>query len=1280
MAKGNGSISSVDINGFSADLSPKAVDLSRKLESLKESQREIEKQLAEILKQRDELKKEILAVGAMVKKDIDRTFSLYAQSLMNAFNGFRDVDNPIMQEAVDAKVSLLRDLYVINNTFNPEEEIVILSNRMAVNVSQADKAEELLREINKPLPNIKEVKPEVQSVPKASKPSAAKASTSIPKARGRKALSPEIKSNKAFITKLEKELQKLEADSLKKEGILEPAINGKEIFVNLLPEYNGLYTAVKILREANESNLSLVSTLDVAYLPEDMQADFEKALSSTTYYKKKYSEPQRMVSENASLIEGLKGFLSNLESDIQNHVGVAIPKSSIDSFEPLSIESHVLRDNILEMIDILKDSKGQLTNVWKLGNVKRTHVNRFKELVKDSYKALAVVAPTFMAVSTVKDNLEVLKELNSGFGDFYQENVDNLERLNAYITRYNIILSSIGLGASRLKKASDGVLIDKNLISEYEQSLELLKEKTVQEVPDYLKSINLDFKVNNDILYSSNTIASLKSFIEAKIEEQRLATLARIKETERSEFVRDLVDRYFEELKQGMFNKIVLNPNYIKQKSEKPKVLKRVLELPPGREERRVNRASNVTTDKVIYLEEKSFSTVSEEQLLLKLKEIAKITDEDEMAKAIADLIGVSISSEVEQIIEEYKDYVPKDGYDYVLPQTRAKVLLELPSSRIETKLQELGQVKSVLDPNKIIELGALSGLRVGLLELPPSKKEVKLKEISESNQIDTSTNVIELPSSSIFEPKVPEPTISSQTTANTAAETLKESLAKPPVSSISQEASGVVKAKTVDELVLLIESYNKGAGVVNAPSAISEESQEKVSLITDKLQAILDIKDAKVRSEAIRNFRVKEPDISVRSVENILEEVHNYYDVVFNGENKELIANPLSQHANKLIALLYSVNPDDRKRLISELSLFSPEGSRELSEIIYRVENYNRVPVEPKKKLTEKELSEKLLAALNSNDENQLKDFSIFGDLGVRRINPESSTFDYNLLTPATESAVIANFEPDGGLRYKLRRLTEKASGKIKAKWNSLVEVGLKNCSPEMTAFDTTKQVLNNIRTQVDDSLNEATYGGDSSDLSVPTLPGEIIANSANCTPEKAIENYRFVIMELSSYLDKAREAVDTELDRYPNHLCTAKKARVQDLKLRINLCKERIALLLIDYYDKAKKANDNNTAKRIAAYIFSLTYVDMLVYDSLEEAKTAVSSMMSLTDEELHSELVLSRQAIESVIKSFPKYGVDERDSYYLSVLEGAINNLSNDARYRLSDSLPYVLSRKV
>lgn len=255
-----------------------------------------------------------------------------------------------------------------------------------------------------------------------------------------------------------------------------------------------------------------------------------------------------MVSENASLIEGLKGFLSNLESDIQNHVGVAIPKSSIDSFEPLSIESHVLRDNILEMIDILKDSKGQLTNVWKLGNVKRTHVNRFKELVKDSYKALAVVAPTFMAVSTVKDNLEVLKELNSGFGDFYQENVDNLERLNAYITRYNIILSSIGLGASRLKKASDGVLIDKNLISEYEQSLELLKEKTVQEVPDYLKSINLDFKVNNDILYSSNTIASLKSFIEAKIEEQRLATLARIKETERSEFVRDLVDRYFEEL------------------------------------------------------------------------------------------------------------------------------------------------------------------------------------------------------------------------------------------------------------------------------------------------------------------------------------------------------------------------------------------------------------------------------------------------------------------------------------------------------------------------------------------------------------------------------------------------------------------------------------------------------------------------------------------------------------------------------------------------------------
>lgn len=1279
MAKGNGSISSVDINGFSADLSPKAVDLSRKLESLKESQREIEKQLAEILKQRDELKKEILAVGAMVKKDIDRTFSLYAQSLMNAFNGFRDVDNPIMQEAVDAKVSLLRDLYVINNTFNPEEEIVILSNRMAVNVSQADKAEELLREINKPLPNIKEVKPEVQSVPKASKPSAAKASTSIPKARGRKALSPEIKSNKAFITKLEKELQKLEADSLKKEGILEPAINGKEIFVNLLPEYNGLYTAVKILREANESNLSLVSTLDVAYLPEDMQADFEKALSSTTYYKKKYSEPQRMVSENASLIEGLKGFLSNLESDIQNHVGVAIPKSSIDSFEPLSIESHVLRDNILEMIDILKDSKGQLTNVWKLGNVKRTHVNRFKELVKDSYKALAVVAPTFMAVSTVKDNLEVLKELNSGFGDFYQENVDNLERLNAYITRYNIILSSIGLGASRLKKASDGVLIDKNLISEYEQSLELLKEKTVQEVPDYLKSINLDFKVNNDILYSSNTIASLKSFIEAKIEEQRLATLARIKETERSEFVRDLVDRYFEELKQGMFNKIVLNPNYIKQKSEKPKVLKRVLELPPGREERRVNRASNVTTDKVIYLEEKSFSTVSEEQLLLKLKEIAKITDEDEMAKAIADLIGVSISSEVEQIIEEYKDYVPKDGYDYVLPQTRAKVLLELPSSRIETKLQELGQVKSVLDPNKIIELGAPSVLRVGLLELPPSKKEVKLKEISESNQIATSTNVIELPSSSIFEPKVSEPTIS-QTTANTAAETLKESLDKPPVSSISQEASGVVKAKTVDELVLLIESYNKGAGVVNAPSAISEESQEKVSLITDKLQAILDIKDAKVRSEAIRNFRVKEPDISVRSVENILEEVHNYYDVVFNSENKELIANPLSQHANKLIALLYSVNPDDRKRLISELSLFSPEGSRELSEIIDRVENYNRVPVEPKKKLTEKELSEKLLAALNSNDENQLKDFSIFGDLGVRRINPESSTFDYNLLTPATESAVIANFEPDGGLRYKLRRLTEKASGKIKAKWNSLVEVGLKNCSPEMTAFDTTKQVLNNIRTQVDDSLNEATYGGDSGDLSVPTLPGEIIANSANCTPEKAIENYRFVIMELSSYLDKAREAVDTELDRYPNHLCTAKKARVQDLKLRINLCKERIALLLIDYYDKAKKANDNNTAKRIAAYIFSLTYVDMLVYDSLEEAKTAVSSMMSLTDEELHSELVLSRQAIESVIKSFPKYGVDERDSYYLSVLEGAINNLSNDARYRLSDSLPYVLSRKV
>ena len=118
----------------------------------------------------------------------------------------------------------------------------------------------------------------------------------------------------------------------------------------------------------------------------------------------------------------------------------------------------------------------------------------------------------------------------------------------------------------------------------------------------------------------------------------------------------------------------------------------------------------------------------------------------------------------------------------------------------------------------------------------------------------------------------------------------------------------------------------------------------------------------------------------------------------------------------------------------------------------------------------------------------------------------------------------------------------------------------------------------------------------------------------------------------------------------------------------------------MLIDYYDKAKKANDNNTAKRIAAYIFSLTYVDMLVYDSLEEAKTAVSSMMSLTDEELHSELVLSRQAIESVIKSFPKYGVDERDSYYLSVLEGAINNLSNDARYRLSDSLPYVLSRKV
>lgn len=469
----------------------------------------------------------------------------------------------------------------------------------------------------------------------------------------------------------------------------------------------------------------------------------------------------------------------------------------------------------------------------------------------------------------------------------------------------------------------------------------------------------------------------------------------------------------------------------------------------------------------------------------------------------------------------------------------------------------------------------------------------------------------------------------------------------------ISAQVEQLLNLSSTSELIRALNGTNQ-SGAKEKGEDISDlntqyASLNKKSLVGQQLSKALSLPDSNEKVEAIMNIATS------RKLKEMFEDYRNFYIKNIDG----------SVSKDKLQSLLYVFNPDVRSRLLTELSLGSDEGNKDLRGVLSTVQSYNNPD---NLDVKNGDLEKQMMSILEMGDPD-LKSKAISSILSSPNgnISRLSEGFDYNLFNEIDSDALANEVSREKSLVYKVKRIGERVFGNIKKRWATS---GTQDLVDAMTFMD-------GLKNQIHERISLLTFGKDLSFEEMIEAEPDASTENVELPVEDVIANYQYAMAELENYFQMVKESLEKEMIANPNQLHTAKKTRLQDLRYRINFCKEKIASILIRCYEEAKEHNDFKTMKRIRCFVLDLTFVDIEDYLNMDDARDRIRELMCLSDMDLRDELSLEYHELIDMLRGDPFNNdslnpprIDDVEVYYLSVLEKNIKRLDEEAKYSLNN----------
>lgn len=385
-------------------------------------------------------------VNDAVKKSVEEEMTYIRNHYLNSKVGTKiefGLDGmSILAEDKENYDNLYILIKIIENV-NEKDPIVVVDNTLCVNPHQVDAVKELLPKI-KFLKFVKEpikeekIEIELENTPK--------------------------KTNEDLIIKISKELDRLR-EKIKNENLP----SDKE-------EYDNLIQIANYLNKANQTEFALTPVWDIAYVNGMDREIFTNLLKNTEFFKD-YNPDLEKLKENEALIEKLRAYLTALEDKVRQYQGlnnIPLVQTSGAIILPEDKEEY---ENVLEIINILKNSKENLIHISDGGNVNSKDYPKYKDLMNYT----KYFTPDLMAKKIEEQNGPIIKEVEQELTDLIKKAkatpnavlAEGKEILASDLEKYNLLSRKYAI----LKNANpnsnlvevNGALINGDQIEEYKE-------------------------------------------------------------------------------------------------------------------------------------------------------------------------------------------------------------------------------------------------------------------------------------------------------------------------------------------------------------------------------------------------------------------------------------------------------------------------------------------------------------------------------------------------------------------------------------------------------------------------------------------------------------------------------------------------------------------------------------------------------------------------------------------------------------------------------------------
>lgn len=392
-------------------------------------------------------------VNDAVKKSVEEEMTYIRNHYLNSKVGTKiefGLDGmSILAEDKENYDNLYILIKIIENV-NEKDPIVVVDNTLCVNPHQVDAVKELLPKI-KFLKFVKEpikeekIEIELENTPK--------------------------KTNEDLIIKISKELDRLR-EKIKNENLP----SDKE-------EYDNLIQIANYLNKANQTEFALTPVWDIAYVNGMDREIFTNLLKNTEFFKD-YNPDLEKLKENEALIEKLRAYLTALEDKVRQYQGlnnIPLVQTSGAIILPEDKEEY---ENVLEIINILKNSKENLIHISDGGNVNSKDYPKYKDLMNHT----KYFTPDLMAKKIEEQNGPIIKEVEQELTDLIKKAkatpnavlAEGKEILASDLEKYNLLSRKYAILKNTNPNSNlvevNGALINGDQIEEYQSILEKLNK------------------------------------------------------------------------------------------------------------------------------------------------------------------------------------------------------------------------------------------------------------------------------------------------------------------------------------------------------------------------------------------------------------------------------------------------------------------------------------------------------------------------------------------------------------------------------------------------------------------------------------------------------------------------------------------------------------------------------------------------------------------------------------------------------------------------------------